>query len=78
MKREERKERESCAGMKKDELAHGFPKDCILQGEFRKGRKKRKMLEMPKCREAKQCLGNSGLLEMLSTKRGTRCRAPAA
>lgn len=32
---------------------------------------KKKMLEMPKCTEAKQPLGNSGLLEMLSTKRGT-------
>lgn len=54
MKRQKRKEKESCAGMKKDELAHGFPKDCILQGEFRKGRrKKKKMLEMPKCTEAK-------------------------
>lgn len=42
MKRQKRKGRESCAGMKKDELAHGFPKDCILQGEFRKGRRKKK------------------------------------
>lgn len=42
MKRQKRKEKESCAGMKKDELAHGFPKDCILQGEFRKGRRKKK------------------------------------
>lgn len=28
--------------MKKDELAHGFSKGCILQGEFKKGGEKKK------------------------------------
>lgn len=27
--------------MKKDELMHGFLKDCILQAEFKRGGKKR-------------------------------------
>lgn len=44
--REKRKGRKGCAGMKGDELAHGFSKDCILLGEF-KG-EKMKVLEMPK------------------------------
>lgn len=44
--------------MKKDELAHGFSKGCILQGEFKKGGGKKKVLEMPKRTEVKQCLGN--------------------
>lgn len=37
--------------MKKDELLHGFLKDCILQAEFkREGKKKKEVLEMPKHR----------------------------
>lgn len=68
--REKRKGRKGCAGMKKDELAHGFSKDCILQGKFKRGGKK-KVLEMSKCAEVKQCLGNSVLLKMLSAERGT-------
>lgn len=28
--------------MKKDELVHGFLKDCILQAEFKRGGKKKK------------------------------------
>lgn len=38
--REKRKGRKGCAGMKTDELAHGLSKDCILQGEFKRGKKK--------------------------------------
>lgn len=37
--------------MKKDELVHGFLKDCILQAEFKRGGKKKKeVFEMPKYR----------------------------
>lgn len=57
--REKRKGRKGCADMKKDELAHGFSEDCILQRGFKRGGKKN-ALEMPKCTEVKQCLGNSG------------------
>lgn len=64
--------------MKKDEHAQGFSKDCTLQGEFKRGEEEKRVLEMPKCTEVKRCLGNSVLLKMLSTERGTYCRAPAA
>lgn len=67
--REKRKGRKGCAGMKTDELAHGFSKDCILLGEFKRGKKK--VLEVPKCTEVKLCLGNSVLLETLSVERET-------
>lgn len=36
--------------MKKDELVHGFLKDCILQAEFKRRKKKKEVLEMPKYR----------------------------
>lgn len=39
--REKRKGRKDCAGMKKDELAHGFSEDCILQCGFKREGEKR-------------------------------------